>query len=106
MSQELCYYSTDFDFKICVWAQNVSETFEKRAPGHEYKRSTEDPGDEVAPMFGTMCIAAYSLYVLSLLIKIVISNSALNFLQFFSSFSGRYFTTTVLQSKVPKVSIN
>ena len=34
-------------------------------------------------MFGTMRTAAYSLYVLSLLIKIVISNSALNFLHFF-----------------------
>ena len=34
MSQELCYYSTDSDFKICLQAQKVSGTFEKQAPVH------------------------------------------------------------------------
>ena len=30
---ELCYYSTGFDIKICLWAPKVIGIFEKRAPG-------------------------------------------------------------------------
>ena len=32
-SMELCYYSTGFDIKICLWAPKVIGIFEKRAPG-------------------------------------------------------------------------
>ena len=32
VSQELCYYSTGFDFKVCLRARKVTGTFEERAP--------------------------------------------------------------------------
>ena len=31
MRQELCYYSTGFDLKICLRARKATGTFEKRA---------------------------------------------------------------------------
>ena len=31
-SWELCYYSTDFDFEVCLRARKVTRTFEERAP--------------------------------------------------------------------------
>ena len=34
VSSELCYYSTGFDFKICLQARKVAGPFEKRAPEH------------------------------------------------------------------------
>ena len=40
MSQELCYYSTSFDFKICLPSRKVSGLFEKRAPGLEHSHNT------------------------------------------------------------------
>ena len=32
MDQELCYYSTGFDVKICLCTRKVTESFEKGAP--------------------------------------------------------------------------
>ena len=40
MRQEVCYYSTGLDFKICARARKVTRASEKRAPGErERKRS-------------------------------------------------------------------
>ena len=35
MGSELCYYSTGFDFKICIRARKVSRSFGKRAAGRQ-----------------------------------------------------------------------
>ena len=32
VSKELCYYSTGFDFKVCLRARKVTGTLEERAP--------------------------------------------------------------------------
>ena len=43
MRQEVCYYSTGLDFKICLRARKVTRAFEKRAPGErERKRAGHD----------------------------------------------------------------